>query len=582
MRQGFDDIFKRAQDAHAEGKIGEAAALYEEALKLRPEDAPCTYFLGVARFQLGQTRRAIELVRRAIAIDGSVAEHHCDLAAMLFAVDDDRAAIGAADQAISLRPDFPEALFIRGNALCKSERFEEGIDAYQRLIALRPEARDALNNLGMALLQLGRVEEAVGCFERIVRANPADAAADSNRVYAMLFSPDYGPDEIRGQLLNWNCRHRRSGPARPHENLRMVDRPLRIGYVSADFRDHVVGWSMLWMAHHDAAKFNVTCYSGVGRADATTQKLRGCARQWRDISRMPDAEAAELIRADRIDILVDLSLHTSGNRLPLFAMKPAPIQVTYLGYPGSTGVEAIDYRFSDRRIDSVNEQGEHTERTIYLPGCYWCYHPGGPAPDVSQPPCMASGRITFGCLNQFPKVSRAALETWKRVLAEVPSSRLLLCAPEGRHRERVIELLNVGDDRLEFLPRQSWADYIATYQRIDICLDPFPCGGGISTCDALWMGVPVITLRGKTSVGRGGASILHYVGLDELVSASTEQYVSAAIDLARDRPRLCGIRCGLRPRMRSSGVMNAVEFARGVEAAYLKMWGDWLDSLPNT
>ena len=276
-------------------------------------------------FQAGRAPEAVQWVRRAIAVDPAVAEYHCDLGRFLFHLNDLEGAISASRRAIELRGDFPEALFNLGNALCRSELFEDGIEAYRRAIGLRGEVPDAVNNLGMALLSVGRIDEAVGCFDRILASNPSDAAVHSNRIYAVHFHPDWDAAAIRGELMQWNERHARPVKAAiaAHNNRRDPDRRLRIGYVSADFREHVVGWNMLpLLREHDGKRFEVFCYSGVQRPDAMTRELRSHALEWRDIAGISDDRAAGMIREDQIDILVDLSLHTGGNRLGVFVRKP--------------------------------------------------------------------------------------------------------------------------------------------------------------------------------------------------------------------------------------------------------------------
>jgi predicted O-linked N-acetylglucosamine transferase (SPINDLY family) len=555
MSDSLDEILDAARDHHLAGRLPEAVDLYRKALQLAPDDAPSLFLLGLAVFQLGRAGEAVDLVRRAVSLDPAAPEYHCDLARILFSLNNLPGAIAASRTALELQPDFPEALFNLGNALCRSRMLEDGIDAYQRAVALRPGASDAVNNLGMALLELGRIDEAVACFDQILASNPSDAAAHSNRIYALHFSPSSNAAGIRRELIQWNQRH--ALPLKvtivPHIRRHQRDsgRPLRIGYVSPDFREHVVGWSLLpFLPEHDRKVFHISCYSSVKRPDAVTRQLQSHVAVWRDISSVSDEQAAKIIRDDEIDILVDLSLHTGGNRLLLFARKPAPIQVTYLGYPGSTGLETMDYRLSDPFLDSDEEQVDHTERTIRLPLTYWCYRPGGPTSAVIPLPALSAGTITFGCLNTFQKISSSALDVWRELMKEVPRSRLLLHAPVGRHRQQLIERFEtsgIAADRIEFVERLPWHEYIQTYQRIDIALDPFPYGGGITTCDALWMGVPTITLRGKTSVGRGATSILQNLNLPQYIAQTPAQYISEAATLASDLPRLADLRLSLRP-----------------------------------
>jgi predicted O-linked N-acetylglucosamine transferase (SPINDLY family) len=585
MSQTTDEILDAARDHHLAGRFSEAADLYRKILELAPEDGEAFFLLGLALFQLGHVAEAADKVRRAVSLDPAVAEYHCDLARILFTLNDFPGAIAASRKALELQPNFPEALFNLGNALCRTRLFEDGIDAYQHALIQRPDARDAANNLGMALLELGRIDGAIACFDQILASNPSDAAARSNRIYAMHFNPSSTAAKIREELVDWNQQHARPLNATiiPHIRRPKLDsHPLRIGYVSPDFREHVVGWNLLpLLAEHDRKRFHIICYSSAGRADAITRELQSHVAAWRDISALSDQQAAKIIREDQIDILVDLSLHTGGIRLLLFARKPAPIQLTYLAYPGSTGLEAMDYRFSDPFLDFGQDLSDHTERTIRLPRTYWCYRPGGPTPAVVPPPALSAGIITFGSLNAFQKISGPTLDVWRQLMQSVPRSRLLLHAPVGKHRGQLIqgfETSGIADDRIEFVDRLPWSQYIQTYQRIDIALDPFPYGGGITTCDALSMGVPIITLRGKTTVGRGGSSILQNLNLPEFIAESPQQYISAATALANDLALLSKLRSCLRERMLDSPLTDAVQFARDIEAAFVKMWDQWTNS----
>jgi predicted O-linked N-acetylglucosamine transferase (SPINDLY family) len=386
---------------------------------------------------------------------------------------------------------------------------------------------------------------------------------------------------IHEELGRWNRQH--AEPLKkfiqPHANSRDADRRLRIGYVSADFRDHAVGRNVLpLLREHDHRQMEIFCYSNVVRADALTDQLRRYADAWRGIVGLSDSQAATLIRQDGIDILVDLALHTAKKGLTVFAHKPAPVQVTYLGYCSSTGMDAMDYRLSDPYLDpSDSDLSIYTEQTIRLPETYWCYSVAGPTPEPSRPPAAAAGYVTFGCLNNFAKVS-PALDLWAEILQSVPRSRLIVHSYPGAHLDAVRERFagkGISPDRLEFPSRQPWPQYVRTYGRIDIALDPFPWGGGITTCDALWMGVPVVSLVGRTAVGRGGASILSNVGVPELIARTPQQYVQIAKGLAEDLPRLAELRRTLRGRMQASPLMDAPRFARNVEAAYRQIWRAW-------
>ncbi len=412
---------------------------------------------------------------------------------------------------------------------------------------------------------------------------------------------------------------------RPHDNDRDLTRRLRIGYVSPDFRRHPVGRFMVpLLEHHDRGRFEVFCYCGVRRPDDLTQRLHGSADHWRETVGLSDEALAEQIRQDRIDVLVDLTMHMTDSRLLAFARRPAPVQVTWLAYVGTTGLKAIDYRLSDpyldprlrRRVsagppavgtgasaslvrDAANgsvgacvsagadetaeavSDGEYAEETYRLPRCYWCYEPTDPTPDVGPLPALEAGHVMFGCFNNFCKVTAPVLGSWVKLMQAVPRSRLLLHGNPGTYQQDVRRLFadaGISADRLEFIGYQPVTEYLRQYHRLDVALDPFPYGGGTTTCDSLWMGVPVVTLAGRTAVGRSGVSLLSNLGLPELIAATPEQYVSIAAALAGDLPALLRLRGQLRQRMQGSNLMDATRFAADMEAAFRDMWGRWCAS----
>jgi predicted O-linked N-acetylglucosamine transferase (SPINDLY family) len=367
-----------------------------------------------------------------------------------------------------------------------------------------------------------------------------------------------------------------------HPNDRSPDRRLRIGYVSPDFSRHPVGRFLLpLLESHDHARFEIFCYASVRAPDAVTDACRAAADTWRDVVGQSDEQVAAIVCRDRIDILVDLTMHMAGNRLLLFARKPAPVQVSYLAYCGATGLTTIDYRLTDPYLDPPGgEQRSGGEQPIRLPETYWCYRSTVLAPPVGPLPALRSGHVTFGCLNNFAKVSGPTLVAWSRLLQTLPESRLLLHARPGSHCDRVRDLVarqGVRPERLGFVDRLAAAEYFRVYGQIDVALDPFPFGGGTTTCDALWMGVPVVSLAGATAVGRSGLSILSNLGRAEWVARDGEQYLRIAVDLAQDLPSLEELRGTLRAQMQASPLMDVPRFARNVEAAYRMMWQRWCE-----
>jgi predicted O-linked N-acetylglucosamine transferase (SPINDLY family) len=350
-----------------------------------------------------------------------------------------------------------------------------------------------------------------------------------------------------------------------------------VGYVSSHFRDHVVGRNLMpLLREHDRSALDVICYSNNRSNDALTEQFRRLATGWRDIPAMTDDAVAQLILADEIDILVDTTLHMDGNRLLVFARRPAPVQVTFAGYPGSTGLETMDYRLTDVHLDPPGlHDAAYVESSWRLPDTFWCYDPLGIDVAVSELPARARGYVTFGCFNNFSKLNDRVLSLWARVLAALPGSRLLLLAHEGSHRQHACDVLSdrgVEPDRVEFASYRPRERYLELFRQIDLSLDTLPYNGHTTSLDSLFMGVPVVTLVGGTVVGRASASQLTNLRLQELIARTPDEYVAVAGALAEDLPRLDALRSSLRQRMQRSALMDAPRFARGVEAAYRQMW----------
>lgn len=564
------------------GRLGEAIASHREAVRLRPDYAGAHNNLGMALKQAGQIDAAIASHQQAVRLRPEDHKFQNNLGIALRAGRRFDEAIESYRRAIRLKADFAEAHNNLGNALNDRGRVDEAIAAYRQAIRFMPDYADALSNLGESLKNIGELDAAVASHRAAIRARPDYPRAHSNLIFTLYYHPEYDDKMILEELRRWNVKH--AEPLKkliqPHGNDRNPDRRLRIGYVSPDFREHVVGQNLLpLLREHNRGQTEIFCYSDSFRPDAVTEELQRHADAWRDITGQLDSQVAALIRQDRIDILVDLSAHSAQNRLTVFALKPAPVQVTYLAYCCSTGLATMDYRLSDPHLDPPGtDLSVYTEKTIRLPETYWCYSSDRPTPDPSSPPVLSAGYITFGCLNNFAKVT-PALDLWARILQAIPQSRLIIHSNPGSHLNRVRDRFaknGVSPDRIEFIPKQLWPDYMATYSRIDIALDPLPWGGGITTCDALWMGVPVVTVIGRTPVGRGGASILANIGVAELIAKTPEQYVQIAVELANDLPRLTELRKILRTKMQSSPLKDASRFARTIEAAFRQMWKESL------
>jgi predicted O-linked N-acetylglucosamine transferase (SPINDLY family) len=569
-----------------QGNLEAAIACYRRGLKLKPGIAEAHYNLGNVLRQLARLDEAAACYRRALELKPHYAEAHNNLGNALLDLAKPDEALACYRRAVELKPDYGDAHNNLGNAFQAQGNLDEAVASYRRAAELKPEFAEALSNLGTALKDQGNLDEAIACYRRALELKPGFAAAHSNLIYALNFCPGVDARAIYEEQHRWEQQHAAplAGQIQPHSNERSADRPLRIGYVSPDFREHVVGRFMLPLLEaHDYEYFEIYCYASVRLPDAMTDRCRAQADVWRNAAAMTDEQLAQMIRDDQIDILVDLAMHTAGNRLLAFARKPAPVQVAYLAYAGATGLSTMDYCLTDRYLDPPGERAGDDERIygeelIRLPDTYWCYRAPALAPAVNPLPALEAGHITFGCFNTFSKVTEPTLAAWIELLAAAPASRLLLHANAGHHRERARELFarhGIAHDRVTFVDRVPAAEYFGLYHRVDVALDPFPFGGGTTTCDALWMGVPVVSLAGQTSVGRGGLSILSNVELAELVASDREQYIRIAQQLAGDLPRLSQLRATLQDRMRGSPLTDVPRFARHLEAAYRAMWRRW-------
>jgi len=563
------------------GELAEAVACYERALSLRPDSVAGYNNLGLALLDLNFVEESRLSFEQALYLRPDLAEVHNNLG--LTFLNQGRAAEAQPhfEQAIGLQPEYADAHNNLGLALDAQGESDDALASFEHTVRSSPDHFGALTNLGNAYKDHGRVADAIALYRKALALRPDAANVHSNLLLAMQYLPSTDPQELLDESRRYARQHAGllAGTIKPHPTRPLAGRRLRIGYVSADFREHALSFAFEpALAAHDHRGFEILCYAGVPRPDSTTKRLQAYSDHWRSLVGLSDAQAAELIHQDAIDILVDLDGHTGGNRLLVFARKPAPIQATYLGYRDTTGLPAIDFFITDAHANPPGlTEAYFQERLIRLPGCALCYR-AGLAPEISdEPPGRQSGQVTFGCLNNLAKVSDQVLALWSRVLAATPGSRLLLDTrgshQAGEMRRAALASHGISPERLLLARRTvTRSDYLDLYTPVDICLDPFPYNGSVTTCDALWMGVPVISLSGRTSTSREGVRILRTLGLDELLAESPEDYVRIAVELAADWPRLAVLRSGLRDRMSRSSLMDAVRFARNLEAAYHTMW----------
>ena len=535
------DYYNRGTQLLGRGNLAEAIACYLDALKLVPDFIEAHHNLGVALHNQGRLTDAISHYQRAIQLKPDYTQAHNNLGNAFSAMGRSAEAIACLQRALEIEPGYAEAYNNLGAVYLGQGKLDEATACFQRALALDPKCIQAHNNLGNAWKDQGDFAQATASYRRALDLDPNFTPAHNNLLYTIIFNPNIDPKTSFEEHRRWSQQHAEplKSLIKPHANEKSPDRRLRIGYVSPDFRSHPVGRFMLPLLQaHDHTRFEIICYAHQKSPDKVTERCQAHADVWREIYGLTDEAVADMVRRDGIDILVDLTMHMDGSRLLVFARKPAPVQVTYLAYCGTTGLDTIDYRLTDPYLDPPGQNDAfYSEKSIYLPETYWCYQPVAQTPEVNALPALRTGYITFGCLNNFWKVTQPTLEAWAKILQEVPDAHLLLHAYSGKHRQRVQTFFaqqGIAAERLHFADRMPSAEYFRIYERIDIALDPFPYGGGTTTCDALWMGVPVITLAGQTAVGRGGLSILSNAGLPNLVAHNLGQYVRNAVQLAQD------------------------------------------------
>jgi predicted O-linked N-acetylglucosamine transferase (SPINDLY family) len=582
-----------------QGRLEEAIGAYQRAIELRPEFADAFNALGIARLEQGRLEEALVTFRRALELQPTQAEAHNNLGNALKETGRKDEAMAKYRRALELKPAYAEAWNNLGMIHKERGQLDEAAAAIERALALRPDSAEVHNNLGNIFKDQGRMDLAMPEYRRALEIQPNDARLHSNLIFCLYYNPAQDLDAIASEQGQWN---RRFGePAqqfiRPHTNERQPERRLRIGYVSADLRDHTAGWNLRPLFRHlDRAHFETFCYFGFLGEDEMTAEFRGWADHWRRTVGTSDDELADMIRQDEVDILVDLAQHTAGNRLPVFARQPAPVQVSFAGYPAGTGVRGIGWRLSDQWLEAEDcraailaaekegssQDGRPTiegraERVLLL-DTFWCYEPGDVALEVNALPALRNGYVTFGAFTNFCKVNDQVLRLWARVLRAAPAARLIMMTHPGGHRERTLTLLEgegVEAGRVEFVGPRPRTEYLSLYHRVDVVLDPFPYNGHTTSLDGLWMGVPMVSLAGQSAVSRAGLSQLSNLGLPELVAYSEDEYVEIARKLTGDPARLAELRATLRGRMERSVLMDAPRWARSIEAAYRVMWREW-------
>jgi len=513
---------------HKAGAFAQAEAAYKKALKKKPHDADALHLLGVLALNRGQLDHAEDFVR----------------------------------------------------------------DALQQL----PTSSVYLNTLASVLSNMGRHEEAHNILMGALESDPDALRVRANLLFLLNIIPGLSKERMLAEHVEWGNRHADLGKKVGNFSVSYSKRlyfsesdRIRIGYVSADFCSHPVGRIISGVFRcHNRGAVEVFCYDNGSEKDQVNSVLRNHVEHWINVENMNDEALAERIRSDGIQVLVDLSGHTRKHRLQLFGHKPAPVQATWLGYLNTTGVRAIDWRITDTRADPAPQSRKwHVERLWHLPNCAWIWEPPlNFSAEVSELPCARRGHITFGSFNTFRKINDVVIETWSTLLRQIPDARLRVYgAPGGRAVDRVYDLFEsygISSSRVDLFASIEYQRYLLAYRDVDISLDPFPYNGGATTCESLWMGVPVVTLAGSGGFARSGASIAGAVGLSELVANTIIEYVDIALRLARDRENLGNMRRSLRQKVLSSPLADVRGFTCDLESAYRGMWLHWKETIATT
>jgi protein O-GlcNAc transferase len=587
IKPDFAEAHGNLGDAlQASGQFDAAIASYRRALTIAPEFAEAYNNLGNALRVTGQVVEAVASCRRALAIKPDFADAHSNLGNALRACDQLEEAVASCRRALAIKPDFADAYSNLGAALQAGGKLDEALASCRQALAIKPDFAEAHVNLGNALQAYGEFEAALASYRRALAINPDFADARCNMLFALNYDPCASGEEILATCAEYEAKFGAPFRAdwRPHQNSREPGRRLKVGYVSPDFRRHALSYfAEPIFANHDRKRVETFCYSGVEREDDYTGRFRSHADNWYRTVGMSDDAMARLIREHQIDILVDLAGHSAGNRLRVFARKPAPVQVTYLGYPATTGLSAIDYRITDRHADPEGKSdSRYVEKLIRLPDSLCCYQPAAEMPEPAPLPALSRGYVTYGSFNNFNKIDQPTVDLWAALLREQPSARMMfLTVPEGAVRERIVRRFadrGVDASRLCFYGKLPLADFYARMLEADISLDPVTVNGGTTTCESLWLGVPVISLAGVHFVSRVGLSFLNTAGLGDLACATKQDFLRTTAKLAHDLPRLAGIRSGLPARMAASPLADGATFARNLEAAYRQIWTRWCAS----
>lgn len=610
-----DALIAQGNDLEEAGDLVRAEAVFREAVAAAPRHPRAHLNLGIALAEKGDEAGAIEAYEQVLAIDPHHPFGNYNFARLAFLRGDYARAEVLVAAALQAKPAFAQALVVQSNILDALGKTEAAIAAIEAALRLQPDDAGGWFNLALMLQKAGRpgeadvplaralegdpdnlaalelsmrilndhgfAPEALAPVRRIIALDPMAWVARSFELMLMNFVEGIPADDLFRRHFEFGRDFEGQVPARFDRFPERGDpnRPLRIGYVSRDLVLHPVALFLApLLEQHDRSRAQVYCYSfGDREPDSMTERLRKASDHWRDVGQLSDAAFADAIHADGIDVLVDLVGHTGQPRLGVFCQRPAPVQVSWLGYLNTTGLTRMDFRLCDARTDPPElAQPRHTERLVALPDSLWCYRPLIDVAINPVAPFERNGHITFGSFNAALKVTPAMCRRWAQILLRVPGSRLLVVDIKSARKKTAmlqdITALGVAADRVEFLSRVPLDEYLDLFNRVDATLDSFPYGGGTTTLDSLWMGAPVVATIGDSPVARSAASVLTYLGMPEWIAPSIDDYVDLAVARVSDRQALLAARQALRPRMAASPLTDITRFTRSLEVAYRDMW----------
>lgn len=564
---------------HELGRFDEAAASYRQAIRLKPGLADAHFNLGNTLKSLNRFEEAEGCYRTTLQLSPNHADASSNLGVVLQSEGRLEEAESVLRQSLTIRQNSVESWSNLGSVLHDMGRLEEARQAYERALQLKPEHADVFNNLGNTLMNIGQLDEAEHSYRRALELKPDQLKIRSNLLFSLNYSAKHPPEYCLAEARHYGQLARAKATPYTRWPVAMHPEKLRIGFVSADFRKHPVGYFLEnVLAQLTSRRLELIAYPTYHQNDELTARIKPYFSEWKPLYRQSDAEAARLIHDDRIHILIDLSGHTRLNRLPVFAWKPAPIQIAWLGYFATTGMAEIDYIVGDPYVAPHSEAAHFTEHIWQLPESYWCFSQPDAPVEVSTLPALANGHITFGCFNNLAKMNDAVVALWAKILKAVPGSRLFLKYGQLNDRAMRQTTLNryaahgISAERLILEAASSRTDYLACYHRVDIALDPFPYPGGTTSMESLWMGVPVLTLHGNRFLSHAGETILSNAGLKEWIAAGEDDYLGKAAAYAADLPYLSQLRAALRQQVLTSPLFDAPRFASNFEQALWKMW----------